>query len=191
MASQIKHMAQHPQNAALAVSHEASTWSSSNRVHNMQASFFLQRADMITKHQFALQLIGESTVIPNYQHAGVERLQHQYVCYGEHSRVHRRLCTGTRSVVKAEHLENKTHAGVERLQHQYVCYGEHGRVQVAPDGWSRAESDAEALRRHDGGEPADPALPQRLTLTVVTAPAEFCVPTKQDRQFTPSFRLQV
>lgn len=81
-------------------------------------------------------------------------------------------------------------AGVKDLQHQFVWYAAHNteHATAAPDGWTLAESDPSKL---SAGQAADANVPHEVSLAIVTAPAEFGVPMKQDRQFTPSFKVQV
>lgn len=82
-------------------------------------------------------------------------------------------------------------AAVDKLQRQYVCYGHEGRLEEAPRGWSLAMSDAALAQKVAAGHVVDPGTPHELSLAIVTAPAEYGVPLKQDRQFTPSFKVQV
>ncbi len=63
------------------------------------------------------------------------------------------------------------------------------------DGWLMGESEAAYKRVHgvQSGPGFNPknCLPQQVQLTVTSAPAEFCLPMKNDRQFKPHFQVQV
>lgn len=75
-----------------------------------------------------------------------------------------------------------------------MAYGTDGAARPAPDGWRLSESFPELARDIAKGTAppeANAATPHELHLTIVTAPAEFGVPLKQDRQFTPPFKVQV
>ena len=55
------------------------------------------------------------------------------------------------------------------------------------------ESEAAYKRVHGAQSGFNPktCLPQQVQLTVTSAPAEFCLPMKNDRQFKPHFQVQV
>lgn len=42
-----------------------------------------------------------------------------------------------------------------------------------------------------GGDGAAIQLPQQVQLTVMNAPAEFCMPIKRDKRFRPNFQIEV
>jgi hypothetical protein len=82
------------------------------------------------------------------------------------------------------------HAGVEGLQRQFVCYGDSGTAEEAPQGWKLARSDPAAVAAAAAGRGGYGGDALEMSLSIVTAPAEFGVPLKQDRQFTPPFKVQ-
>jgi hypothetical protein len=83
--------------------------------------------------------------------------------------------------------------GVEDLQQQFVWYacGHEEHATAALNGWRLQDSDAEKARQMSAGRHEEANVLHEVTLAIVTAPAEFGVPMKQDRQFTPSFKVQV
>ena len=72
-----------------------------------------------------------------------------------------------------------------------------GQVEAtqADEGWTIGESESTWGKMH-GDEPAQRfnaagTMPQQVQLNITSAPAEFCLPMKNDRQFKPHFQVQV
>lgn len=86
-------------------------------------------------------------------------------------------------------------AGLEDRQQQFVRYAGQMEAKKVEDGWLIGESEAAYKRVHgaQSGPGFNPknCLPQQVQLTVTSAPAEFCLPMKNDRQFKPHFQVQV
>lgn len=86
-------------------------------------------------------------------------------------------------------------AGLEDRQQQFVRYAGQMEAKKVEDGWLMGESEAAYKRVHgaQSGPGFNPknCLPQQVQLTVTSAPAEFCLPMKNDRQFKPHFQVQV
>jgi hypothetical protein len=66
----------------------------------------------------------------------------------------------------------------------------------ADDGWTIAESEAMSAKLHGDNnynERINPNqnMPRQVQLSITSAPAEFCLPMKSDRQFKPHFQVQV
>eukprot|EP00892_Ulva_mutabilis_P011853 jgi/Ulvmu1/903/UM101_0011.1 len=86
--------------------------------------------------------------------------------------------------------------GVAALQTQYVRY-RGCQDSATPSGWLLSESTAAlALRRPGKPQPPSPitigaGLPRQVNLSIVSAPAQFCLPIKRDKFFKPSFQVQV
>lgn len=63
------------------------------------------------------------------------------------------------------------------------------------DGWLMSESEAAYERVYGAtggpGFNTNNCLPQQVQLNITSAPAEFCLPMKNDRQFKPHFQVQV
>ena len=87
-------------------------------------------------------------------------------------------------------------AGLENLQHQYVRYQGQVEATQTDEGWTCSESEAQWNSAHAGDASAEPfnaggSMPQQVQLNITAAPAEFCLPMKNDRQFKPHFQVQV
>lgn len=101
-----------------------------------------------------------------------------------------------------------SHAGLEKRQHQFVRYEGRTEAEPAPDGWRAPLSPAAAARLGHApvrqvlghaaeGKPlmtdssaAPLADPTGVQLQITSAPAHFCLPQKNDRQFKPAFHVQ-
>jgi hypothetical protein len=83
-------------------------------------------------------------------------------------------------------------SGVENLQEQRVWYSRTSRcspeglpvAQPSPVGW-------QSLEAMTGSDSAELAELKSLQLVITRAPAEWTLPTKTDRQFTPTFEVEV
>jgi hypothetical protein len=87
-------------------------------------------------------------------------------------------------------------AGLENLQHQYVRYQGQVEAKPADEGWTIMESEAQWNSLHTSDSTVEPfnpkqSMPQQVQLNITSAPAEFCLPMKNDRQFKPHFQVQV
>lgn len=86
-------------------------------------------------------------------------------------------------------------AGLEDRQHQYVRYAGQMEARKVEDGWLMSESEAAYERVYGAtggpGFNTNNCLPQQVQLNITSAPAEFCLPMKNDRQFKPHFQVQV
>lgn len=85
-----------------------------------------------------------------------------------------------------------------RWQSTYVRYKGQSEGQVCQDGWDKSTSlnFQEHVMTHSGTYPTRAHLRNGLTPTgvnmrIITAPAEFAVPVKQDRRLTPDFKVRV
>ncbi|CAD7701308.1 unnamed protein product [Ostreobium quekettii] len=89
---------------------------------------------------------------------------------------------------------------VGRWQSTYVRYKGQTEGQVCQHGWEQATSqqvqDQLAMASNGGFAPGRTPLhsalaPLAINMRIVTAPAEFAVPVKQDRRLTPDFKVRV
>jgi hypothetical protein len=89
-----------------------------------------------------------------------------------------------------------SHAGLENLQHHYVRYQGQVEAKPADDGWTITESESQWKSLHPSDSESEPfnpkqSMPLQVQLNITSAPAEFCLPMKNDRQFKPHFQVQV
>jgi hypothetical protein len=89
-------------------------------------------------------------------------------------------------------------AGLENLQHQYVRYQGQVEAKQSDEGWTLSESEANFTKMHGGDDSVSRerystsgGLPQQVQLNITSAPAEFCLPMKNDRQFKPHFQARL
>eukprot|EP00892_Ulva_mutabilis_P011942 jgi/Ulvmu1/911/UM101_0020.1 len=108
--------------------------------------------------------------------------------------------------------QQRSMPGLENRQHQFVRYEGRTEAERCDAGWRSAVSPAAAARRAQPPvrptlgpslHSADPkplmaesgaaplADPTTVQLRIISAPAHFCLPQKNDRQFKPAFHVQV
>ncbi|CAD7697834.1 unnamed protein product [Ostreobium quekettii] len=89
---------------------------------------------------------------------------------------------------------------VARWQSTYVRYKGQSEGQVCQQGWEQSTSvhmQEQLAMAANGGFNAgrttlhSPLAPLAINMRIVTAPAEFAVPVKQDRRLTPDFKVRV
>jgi hypothetical protein len=81
---------------------------------------------------------------------------------------------------------------VADLQSQFLCSHLWPEIaELCPDGWQRLrERKSEHARQTSASAHVPPSELRRVNLRITQAPAEFTMPVKQDRQFTPSFKAE-
>eukprot|EP00210_Caulerpa_lentillifera_P008045 g7682.t1 len=85
---------------------------------------------------------------------------------------------------------------VQRWQSTYVRYAGHQEGQVTANGWElnasqRVQEEMQISCPPFGNSAATAGAPIAVRMKIISAPAEFAVPVKQDRRLTPDFKLRL